>query len=97
LIIAGGYFQVDRLVASTMVRPFTPLIYNERVKLLANALDRASTAVLTVGALTPIAAALFRTLPEASIWELYALFSLWIVAGYILHLRAQATLGRLLS
>lgn len=32
---------------------------NERVKLLANALDRASTACVTVGVLGPIAAVLY--------------------------------------
>lgn len=35
------------------------LIQNERTKLTANALDRASTACLTVGALGPAAASLY--------------------------------------
>src|SRR5262249_19274255 len=96
-IFAGEYFRLDRVLTTTAPRRLTPLIYNERVKLLANALDRASTAFITVGALTPIAGVLFHTAPEPSLVELYALFSLWLVAGYILRLRAQATLGRLLS
>ena len=35
------------------------LIQNERVKLLANALDRASTSCLTVGVNTPVAGYLY--------------------------------------
>jgi hypothetical protein len=45
------------------------LVHNERTKLLANALDRASTASLTVGVLAPIAAALY-TSASASAWTL---------------------------
>ena len=36
------------------------LVANERVKLLANNLDRASTACFTVGVATPLAGALYR-------------------------------------
>jgi uncharacterized membrane protein len=35
------------------------LVENERTKLLANALDRASTACVTVGLLAPIAAVIY--------------------------------------
>jgi hypothetical protein len=35
------------------------LVHNERTKLFANALDRASTACFTVGVLSPIVAALY--------------------------------------
>jgi hypothetical protein len=38
----------------------SPPIDNERTKLLANALDRASTACLTVGVVAPFAAALYN-------------------------------------
>lgn len=73
------------------------LIHNERTKLTANALDRASTACLTVGVLGPSAAALYgvgATSPASSL--LIAAGSLfWLAAAAVLHLLARKTLGRL--
>ena len=76
----------------------SPLVENERTKLLANALDRASTACLTVGVLGPSVAALYRlggTTGESH-GILVAVGSvLWIVAAVVLHRMAHRVLGRL--
>lgn len=76
----------------------SPLIENERTKLLANALDRASTACLTVGVLGPSVAVLYRlggTTGENH-GILVAVGSvLWIVAAGFLHRMAYRVLGRL--
>jgi len=74
------------------------VIANERTKLLANALDRASTACFTVGVATPLAGWIYN------IGELRATLSAeglaiglsgWIVAALLLHLGARVVLGRL--
>lgn len=79
------------------LQPPSNLIHNERVKLTANALDRASTACLTVGILGPTAAALYgigSAVPVSS--GLIATgAALWLAAAMVLHLLANATLGRL--
>lgn len=73
------------------------LVHNERTKLLANALDRASTACLTVGVLGPSAAALYGIGGGASIIApLIAIGSLfWLGAAAVLHWFARLVLGRL--
>lgn len=73
------------------------LVHNERTKLLANALDRASTACLTVGVLGPSAAALYGISGGASIIvPLIAIGSLfWLAASAVLHWLARLVLGRL--
>ncbi len=74
------------------------LIHNERTKLTANALDRASTACLTVGVLGPAAAALYGlgnvTTPPANVLIIIG-SGLWLVASAMLHLLARGMLGRL--
>lgn len=75
------------------------LIHNERIKLTANALDRASTACLTVGALGPAAASLYGLGQAAppSHGVLIAVGSLfWLAAAGVLHLMARKVLGRLI-
>lgn len=74
------------------------LVENERTKLLAGALDRASTAYFTVGVLAPVAAAIygagsFGLGPIAS--ALVAL--VWILAAVALHWLARVILGALRS
>ena len=67
------------------------LVHNERTKLLANALDRASTACLAVGVLgqaldlSPTSQLLANLLSPAG----------WICAAIGLHLLARRILGRL--
>lgn len=77
------------------------LIHNERTKLMANALDRASTACLTVGALGPAVASLYGLgaagAAAASHGVLIALGSVfWLAAAGVLHFMARSVLGRLI-
>ena len=69
------------------------LVRNERLKLLANALDRASTACLTVGGIAPFAALVFGTGNVGLTVEQFALAAgCWILFGIGLHLLAQEAL-----
>ena len=74
------------------------MIWNERLKLLANALDRMSTACLAVGVLGPTIGALYGTAtvnigPHGLF--LFGGHVLWLCAAAVLHLMAQRALGRL--
>jgi hypothetical protein len=74
------------------------VIANERTKLLANALDRASTARFTVGVATPLAGWIhniggLRT--SLSAQRLAIGLSGWILAAIALHLIARMVMGRL--
>lgn len=72
------------------------LIKNERAKLLANALDRASTACLTVGVFGPAVAFLYGMgTVHISPVALGVGGAVWLTAAVLLHLLAQRTLGRL--
>jgi len=73
-------------------------IANERTRLLANALDRASTACFTVGVATPLAGWIYdigglRTTlsPQALAVGILG----WILAAASLHLLARRVLGSL--
>lgn len=65
------------------------LIRNERVKLFASSLDRASTACVAVGLFTPIV--------QSGVGSGFSLlgFMAWILAAAVLHLFAQHVLGEL--
>jgi hypothetical protein len=67
---------------------------NERTKLLANALDRASTACLTVGVLAPVGAVLY-TGSQPNPWILGIGLIVWLVVARALHGMAVSTLGRI--
>ena len=68
----------------------------ERLRLLANSFDRASTAMLTVGIFAPLAAAMYTRLPEAAPIAAYALgYVFWLAGAYIFHRLATRTLERL--
>ena len=72
-------------------------IVDERTKLLANSLDRASTACFTLGVLGPLAAALFG-IPAGfpvSTPKLVLGAATWFTAAVALHLIARWVLGRL--
>ena len=76
----------------------TRLIENERTKLLANSLDRASTACLTIGVLAPLGSVLFKSEGVAPLGGpmmiaaiIYA--ALAVAAG--LHYAARRVLGGL--
>lgn len=64
------------------------LVRNERTKLVANALDRASTASLAVGVLGPLASAPFSL-------AYIATFLAWICGAVVLHFSARIVLGGL--
>ena len=74
------------------------MIHNERTKLLANALDRASTACFTVGIATPLAGYIYNisnlreTLP---VWVLLFAALGWCSACFALHYLARRVLGGL--
>jgi 1-aminocyclopropane-1-carboxylate deaminase/D-cysteine desulfhydrase-like pyridoxal-dependent ACC family enzyme len=72
------------------------LVRNERLKLLANALDRASTSFITVGGITPLAALAYASAQfglRAETVILAAIF--WTLFGIGLHLLAREVLGGL--
>ncbi|WIJ24379.1 hypothetical protein [Devosia sp. RR2S18] len=74
------------------------LVENERTKLLANALDRASTACVTVGLLAPIAAVIYGASGTAVTPWTFALGGvIWLLAAVALHLGARFVLGGLKS
>ena len=71
-------------------------IENERIKLTANAFDRLSTALATVGAIAPLATLIYGNGPLM----LSAQFSIvavvcWLMAASALHLIARYLLGGL--
>ncbi len=70
------------------------LIRNERTKLLANALDRVSTACVAVGIFAPFGAAMwdFASTPT---WTGVFSASVWISAAIALHMGARSVLGGL--
>lgn len=74
------------------------IVHNERTKLTANALDRASTACLTVGVFGPIVASLYgvgATATGAHGITLAVGSVFWLAAAGALHWMARRTLGRL--
>lgn len=74
------------------------LIHNERTKLLANALDRASTTCFTVGIVTPAAGFLYNVAGfrgAVGVVALVAGLFGWFTAAVLLHLAARRALGGL--
>jgi hypothetical protein len=72
------------------------MIWNERTRLLANALDRASTACLTVGVLAPAASALTSSaILSVPLPKVVAGASIWMLTAVTLHLSARKVLRRL--
>lgn len=73
------------------------LIENERTKLLANALDRASTACLAVGVFGPTAATLYEIGTAAHTRGILLLSggAAWLFLAAVLHLLARRVLGDL--
>jgi hypothetical protein len=72
------------------------IVYNERIKLAANALDRASTACLAIGVLGPAVSFLYGVGPPNGAGLALGVGSLtWFGVAIGLHLRARKTLGGL--
>ncbi len=68
----------------------------ERVKLLANWFDRASTAMLTIGIFAPFAAALYTQQPQTISTLIYVFGAIfWLAGAYLVHVLAMNVLGRL--
>lgn len=73
-------------------------VENERRKLLANALDRISSACITVGIITPLAAATYGPSLLGLPPHFYVIGGgSWLLAGIALHLGARSVLGGLRS
>lgn len=71
-----------------------PLVHNERIKLVANAFDRASTACFVIGVIGPIVAAVTTREPPPAV-ILVGLAFAFVVAGFVLHVVARNILGEL--
>jgi hypothetical protein len=70
------------------------LVHNERSKLVANALDRASTASIAAGIFAPVATA---TLGQSQVsWDQAAASVVfWLVCAAILHIEARRQISTL--
>jgi len=75
------------------------LIHNERVKLVAAMLDRASSIMLTLGVLGPIAQVMFvnfdKVVTEGVSRYTLVLVAIWYAAVLLLHYRARRKLEEL--
>jgi hypothetical protein len=71
------------------------LLQNERTKLLAGALSNLGVASVVTGLLGPAAAFLYGSGSTAWTWHWAVIGAVWFFAGVILHISAQAVLGRL--
>ncbi len=69
------------------------LIGNERTKLLASNLDRASTVCVTVGIATPVSAFIYGS--GLGPLTLVAACYVWLMAVFAMHMAGQRVLGRL--
>lgn len=71
------------------------LVHNERVKLLAGALNTLAIAVLVTGAVAPTLGVVYGTFAATSMPLLGLIASTCLVVGVGLHASAQVVLGRL--
>ena len=71
------------------------LVHNERVKLLANALNTTGIAVSITGGVAPTVGAFYGTLANVPGWWLLLVASCCFMLGVGLHVFAQVALGRL--
>ena len=71
------------------------LVHNERVKLLAGALNTLGIAIGVTGAVAPTLGVVYGTFAVESAASVVLVASACFVAAIILHLTAQAVLGRL--
>lgn len=65
-------------------------IRNEEIKLFAGALDRASTACLSLGVLGPLAAAFYSVVGfNTGFWPFVIGAICWLLATFALHIEAR--------
>jgi hypothetical protein len=70
------------------------LIYNERTKLLATALNNMAVATMATAIIAPIAGIMYGSASFRTAW--WPLFGLvWFLVGLGLHIAGQGVLGRL--
>ena len=69
------------------------LVQNERAKLFANALDRASTACFAAGVIVPIAAAMLASNSTIDLGKLIVDVVAWLLATAVLHFEARRALN----
>jgi hypothetical protein len=86
--------QIARIDAENAAKRAV-LVYNERTKLMGNAVDRASTALITVGVLGPVASYLYGIGPAVGTSRHVAWFTIWTVCAVFVHSFAGLILGRL--
>ncbi|MDQ1198914.1 hypothetical protein QE435_004624 [Rhizobium sp. SORGH_AS 787] len=70
------------------------LVHNERTKLLANSIDRLSTACIAAGFIAP-AVSLANGAGLTISWGIVVSTLTWLLAALLLHLGARHVLGRL--
>ncbi|QQM31759.1 hypothetical protein JET14_06220 [Martelella lutilitoris] len=68
-------------------------IHNERIELLANALDRASTASIAAGLIVPSVSALSHVEALSGLAIISSM--VWLFAAFAPHMGARHVLGRL--
>ncbi|MFB2567307.1 hypothetical protein [Rhizobium sp. IMFF44] len=71
------------------------LVHNERTKLLANALDRASTACIAAGLIAPVVSAVNGAAALQVSWIAILSSIIWLFAAFTLRMAARHVLGRL--
>ena len=72
-------------------------VEDEKIKLVANALDRASTACLALGVIAPLAAAFYSVESNLPTWSLTLVVGtlIWLAAAVVLHIGARRALDGL--
>jgi hypothetical protein len=71
------------------------LVQNEQAKLLANALDRASTTCLATGVLVPVTTFMLALKPAVDLKTLVVPVVTWLLATLALHIEAERVIRTL--
>jgi hypothetical protein len=87
--------RMSELAAAEAAEKTAILVYNEQAKLQANALDRASTTLMSVGVIASIAADLYGLGTKIAVGRQVAWFVIWGVFAAAFHVAARHSLGYL--
>jgi hypothetical protein len=73
------------------------IVHNERLKLLANALNTAAGSSFTVGVLAPLVAAFYDVSGayKVAVWKIVVGALIWLSTAVVLHFAARRVLGSL--